>query len=216
MIFKQKLIYTAFGAIIMFLGMIVTNLLTPIIAQNGTFGDITCTGVTVVDKNGLKRVRIGADEHGGNARGGHVKLLDDDGSALANMWVNEWGGRVNFFGRSNLDSALFGINRDGVSLDMSTNFFDQRIQMSCNSVDEEGSIQLTGGQDGKHVVMIFTKSVPNSKNPCSLEDKFFGITMFDFNKSNTSRANMFIAKDGRGGFGCSGPHDKPLWSTGGY
>ena len=53
--FKQKLCYTAFGAVIMLIGMLTVNLLNPITAQttpqDAAFGKIYCTGLYVIDSN---------------------------------------------------------------------------------------------------------------------------------------------------------------------
>ena len=51
---KQKCLYTVLGACIMLAGTIIGAAISPLSAQNGkvTFGEITCTGLKVVDAAG--------------------------------------------------------------------------------------------------------------------------------------------------------------------
>ena len=54
----------AFGAVIMLIGLVVGAIVSPpLIAQrNGVFGEIKCTGLTVVDKDGSKMIVLSSDE----------------------------------------------------------------------------------------------------------------------------------------------------------
>lgn len=72
---KQKFGYTVLGATIMLIGLVVGVMVTPpIIAQrNSMFGEIQCTGLTVVDKNGEVAVVLGTDEKGKNGVSVHGK-----------------------------------------------------------------------------------------------------------------------------------------------
>ena len=61
---KQKLGYTVLGAVIMLIGIGVGTIVSPsLVAQrNSVFGEIECTGLTVVDTAGNPAVVLGAGE----------------------------------------------------------------------------------------------------------------------------------------------------------
>ena len=63
---KQKLGYMALGAGIMAVGIIIGQVITPDIEaqSNGVFGEIQCTGLTVVDKDGKEAIILVAGKSG--------------------------------------------------------------------------------------------------------------------------------------------------------
>ena len=67
MAFRQKLLYSAFGAAIMLLGILVANHLTPINAQPKAahFDEIICKRLTVHGKEDYGGVELHLDEKGG-------------------------------------------------------------------------------------------------------------------------------------------------------
>ena len=87
--FKQKLTYMALGGLLVLAGYILASLANDSVAQSGTedvtFGEITCRGLTVVDGEGKRGVRL---------------------------WINEYGGRVKTFGKDG-GSATLQISWDG-------------------------------------------------------------------------------------------------------
>ena len=93
--FRQKLIYTALGGGLMLVGMLLTTI-TPLTAQKDVFGDITCSSLTVVDTDGIERIRLSVDEHGADVsivdkdQGAGVHLKANDGS-LGGASVDLWG-----------------------------------------------------------------------------------------------------------------------------
>ncbi|MDE0300750.1 MAG: hypothetical protein OXN17_19095 [Candidatus Poribacteria bacterium] len=96
--FRQKLAYTATGAAFMLVGMLTANHLTPINAENDTFGDIICTGLTVIDKHSPAKVHIYADRHGatlqltaGQSEQQRIKLTCSESDEHARISVS--GGR---------------------------------------------------------------------------------------------------------------------------
>ena len=71
--FRQKLVYTALGGGLMLIGMLLTTI-TPLTAQKDVFGDITCSSLTVVDKEGNAVIDLKSNENGGV-----VEVYDKDG-----------------------------------------------------------------------------------------------------------------------------------------
>ena len=62
--FRQKLVYTLFGALVTLVGMLFGNVISPsVTAQKGT--DTVCTSLTVVDEAGNPVILLFADENGG-------------------------------------------------------------------------------------------------------------------------------------------------------
>ena len=74
------------GAIIMLIGLAVGAIVSPpLIAQkDDVFGDIQCTGLTVVDKQGNVAVALDTDEHGGV-----VRVYDKQGRRKRIAWAND-------------------------------------------------------------------------------------------------------------------------------
>ena len=77
--FKQKLGYTAFGAVILFVGMLSVTSLTPLTARNDTFDEIICRSLKVVDTDGrmTAHLKTGADDDGSH---GVLKLMGNKGA----------------------------------------------------------------------------------------------------------------------------------------
>ena len=90
---KQKMMYMAFGCLFTLTGYILASFANDSVAQSGaqdvTFGEIACRGLTVVDGEGKRGVRL---------------------------WINEYGGRVKAFGKDG-GSATLQISRDGGVID---------------------------------------------------------------------------------------------------
>ena len=57
--YREKLGYMALGGLLMLVGMLAANL-TPLTAQRDSFGEITCTGLRVVDSEGRDGVVLDA------------------------------------------------------------------------------------------------------------------------------------------------------------
>ena len=88
MIFRQKLLYTALGGVLMLVGMLFSSI-SPLTAQKDVFGDIRCSSLSVVDKDGKDVVQLDVSEHGGS-----VSVWGKEGLGLVRLFVNEDGGRV--------------------------------------------------------------------------------------------------------------------------
>ena len=118
------------GAIIMLIGLAVGAIVSPpLIAQkDDVFGDIQCTGLTVVDKQGNVAVALDTDEHGGvvgvygkdggsagmgiGEHSGFVRVHRKDGGR-ASMTTNEHGGFVGVANNQCKNRAVMGINEFG-------------------------------------------------------------------------------------------------------
>ena len=118
------------GAGIMLIGLAVGAIVSPpLIAQrDDVFGDIQCTGLTVVDKQGNVAVALDTDEHGGvvnvygkdggsagmrtDEHGGVVKVYRKDGGS-AGMFIDEYGGSVSVTNNQGKIRAVMGINEFG-------------------------------------------------------------------------------------------------------
>ena len=74
---RQKLGYTALGAIIMLIGMTIDNLIAPpVTAQhNGTFDEIQCSKLTVVNANGRPAIILSSNPTSGS----EISLYDQVG-----------------------------------------------------------------------------------------------------------------------------------------
>ena len=75
--YKQKLGYTALGAVIMLVGMVAGSIFSPpLVAQRGeVFGEIVCKKLTVVDDEGNKAIDLSTHESGNS-----VVIYDKAGS----------------------------------------------------------------------------------------------------------------------------------------
>ena len=63
--FRHKFGYIALGGLLMLIGMIVSSIFMPnLFAQRDRFGEIECTNLRVVDKEGNVKVLISSDESG--------------------------------------------------------------------------------------------------------------------------------------------------------
>ena len=97
------------GAVIMLIGLAVGAIVSPpLIAQrDDVFGDIQCTGLTVVDKQGNVGVLLATGEGGGL-----VGVFGKDGGS-ASMTTDEDGGRIVVANNQGKTRAVMGINEFG-------------------------------------------------------------------------------------------------------
>jgi hypothetical protein len=83
---REKFSYMAFGAALMFLGVLLT-LISPLTAQRDRFGEIVCTKLIVVDPiTGKTHATIQGAEHGGD-----ISVHSNDGLRVARLQVLEDG-----------------------------------------------------------------------------------------------------------------------------
>ena len=106
--FRQKLVYTLFGALLALVGMLFSSIVAPpVTAQRGT--DIVCTSLKVVDDAGNPGVSLSINE-----RGGQVSVWDKIGSLGVSLLVSEHGGRIVVLGKS--ENPMRGPGSPGVGL----------------------------------------------------------------------------------------------------
>ena len=77
---KTKLVYIGFGSFFGCLCTIMGMLVSPVTAQRDKFGDIECTSLRIVDKNGKWKASLGVDEHGG-----YMRVYDSIGNRVLNV-----------------------------------------------------------------------------------------------------------------------------------
>ena len=109
--FRQKLAYTALGGGLMLIGMLLTTI-TPLTAQKDVFGDITCSSLTVVDKEGNAVIDLKSNENGGV-----VEVYDKDGkdgTAKVRLNTNIYGdGVVGLFAKEGFRWILLHLDEHG-------------------------------------------------------------------------------------------------------
>ena len=108
---KQKLSYMVVGGIIGVVGVVIGMSVLSVSTAWDKFGEIECTSLTVVDKDGRSVAEISAFKHGGIVRvrgydgvsrvalsvgenGGVVAVSDNDGMPRASLYVKAHGGVV--------------------------------------------------------------------------------------------------------------------------
>ena len=112
MIHTQKLGYIALGGVLTLVGLAVRLCVSPLTAQRDTFGDITCTGLTVVDKGSKRRVIVVVNE-----LGGFVGVLGKDDRTGVTLFANEeYGGSVAVFGNDGKPAVNLDVNEYGHGL----------------------------------------------------------------------------------------------------
>ena len=116
------------GAVIMLIGFAVGTIVSPpLIAQrDDVFGDIQCTGLTVVDKQGNVGVALDTDDANGS-----VWLFGKDGGAAA-MSIGADGGSVAVYNNQGTTCALVNVDEYGGSVSVTNNQGKVRVVMGVN------------------------------------------------------------------------------------
>lgn len=135
-----KLVYMGFGGIIAVIGMLFAiGMLTSVTAHNDKFDKIQCSRLEVVDADGIPRVILTSDEHGGRVvvygKDWKKSGLSDDGGALiatgkdwnsVSLHIDEHGGRVVAWGKDLKSASLCITERSGAVL-TSTKYGNEKI-----------------------------------------------------------------------------------------
>lgn len=103
-------------------------------SEGTNFGDITCTGLSVVDSDGNALVRLSTDE-----RGGYISVRNPNAVPKVLIFPDENGGNVYVYGKEVKQIAGMGIN-------------------------EYGGVIAVGGKLGKSFVHIFTDELGGGIN----------------------------------------------------
>ena len=176
-------------------GMFASNILPALTAQTGpqdaTFREITCRELAIVDEKGNPTIRLFTFDD--------IHILSI-GTPLEGPSIS-----LSVYERGFGDFIQAGsfIDANGPTA--------EKVNIQCS--EQMSSIGLSGDQNGKHHIDMFTKSRPDLRRPSSLEGRFFGIAMFDKNKSDSARALMAVSEDGEGKFVTYGPNDAFLWGS---
>ena len=115
---RQKVGYTLLGAVIMFIGCTAGQIVsTPVTAQQEVFGNIVCTGLTVVDEQGKLVAIIDSDSFSRAIRlfdkegewavrlvnhdnlGNWATVFDNGTRAVSISALKYLGGNVSFYGK---------------------------------------------------------------------------------------------------------------------
>ena len=152
----HKLRYMALGGLLMFIGMLTASVLMPnLVAQRNRFGDIECTSLRVVDKDGMSRVEIGITSDGEDAsifvmdkkgvpqayisveerRGGRIRVSNKLGEKSASLDVGLFGGRVGVRGKD-MEGAKLGVDEHGGYFIVHVGHRQPKVAMG---VDESGN-----------------------------------------------------------------------------
>ena len=112
--------------------------MSPLTAQDGKFGEITCTGLKVVNPGGRTMVKLTTDE-----RGGSVTIWGKHVLSGAQMSIDERGGNVSVRGRAakSLGLAFMSIGEHGGAV-VVTNEERSKAFMSIQA--HGGMVTVTG------------------------------------------------------------------------
>ena len=108
---RERLKYMVIGVVLSVAVLLIGMAVSPLTAQRDRFGDVTCTSLTVVDKDGKSVVRIFPGSEGGDVfiyakeeelrvtmaakkAGGGVLVFDKRGYPVTRMVVNELGNEI--------------------------------------------------------------------------------------------------------------------------
>ena len=182
--FLQKLGYTALGGAISIISILTVTFLTPITADNDNFGDINCRGLTIIGKDGTKRIRLTPDGVGGRLGifGG-----TEDKREIAGIYAHEYGSGVHLGRINGISTNSFSVDDNGGKLILSSNLTGK------TDISKFEVIELNF--EGEHGAQI---SVKNNMNPAiqmgSGEHGGF-ITV-----AGKMRNNVALGSAARGGF----------------
>ena len=151
-----KLVYTGFGGFLMLIGM----LLSPVTAQREKFGEIVCTKLSVVDKDGIPVVILSSVENGGTC-----SVLNTDGEVFIGhkvdpyyldvkgvfIGISERGGSVQVVGKDWKSQAVLGVDEQGGNVAAYGNDLRSAVKLAT---DEHGGHVTINGKDGKSRVFL--------------------------------------------------------------
>lgn len=166
--FREKLIYTAFGAFLMLLGVLAANHVTPTSAtQHATlFDEIICRRLTVIDQHAEKgeaKITLSADA--GAAR---IKMIGDNNlSGKLDLSAGYRNARVLLIGKNNKSGVRLYADHDGgvVKVDSPTGSTGVRLAADCKpggvisvfDSDNEEAIDMFSDDEGNGVIMAHSK-----------------------------------------------------------
>ncbi len=159
--FGQKLGYIGFGALLMLISMMASSVLMPsLVAQRDKFGEIECTGLSVVNANGKIRILLGAGEGGGGLR-----VMGDGGKSV----VIETGGvgpnvRLQSFPKGNTvvlstgERSIAIVNKLAeVAAEVGVDEYNEGYVRVNNTIGKVRALMAVD-QDGKGVISTYDKN----------------------------------------------------------
>ena len=138
--YREKLGYMALGGLLMLVGMLAANL-TPLTAQRDSFGEITCTGLKVVDSEGNQRVRLT-----GYPDGEIVAACDSNGNPRTSLVGFEEGGKIFVLGHGREEHVTIGVDENGGQIVVFDKGGKDRVAMWST---KDGGQFVVYGKDGK-------------------------------------------------------------------
>ena len=136
---KSKLVYIGFGSFFGCLCTIIGMLASPVTAQKDKFGEIECTGLTVVD-------------------GGRVEVLGPDGKSGVTLLGLEDSGHVDVHGKQGSFLSEVTISNSEVGGDITLRRPNGQTIMMLGEVPIFGGGQVSvHGKDGRAAVLLTVK-----------------------------------------------------------
>lgn len=170
---KQKFIYTALGAVIMLLGIGVGSIISPpLIAQrNGTFDEITCRELKVVNEKGKTAIHLGSNEEVN-----YIYLLDKAGNVAIRLGGDERDNSVSLWDKAgNVAIALVANNlKTFVRIEGANN----SRPILLHSDNENNYVSIDG--KGKGIYGGISLHTTEDRNEVSIDDPS-GKNSFKFN-----------------------------------
>lgn len=155
---KHKFFYMVTGAVLGVTILLIGMAVSPTTAQRDAFGEITCTGLRVLNQNGTSAVKLTSSE-----RGGVVSVWGKDGKKDAMMGGMEPGGpftglrgeyvAVVVFDNEGAPVALMGSGGGAGAIDILNK---DRMPVAGMSSDEGGGVVSVSGKDGEIAASMFT------------------------------------------------------------
>ena len=124
----------------MLVGMLAANL-TPLTARRDSFGEITCTGLRVVDSEGNQRVSLK-----GYPDGGIVAACDSKGNMRTSLVGFEQGGKIFVLGQGRQEHVTIGVDGNGGQIVV--HHKDGKSRVAMWSAKDGGQL-VVYGKDGK-------------------------------------------------------------------
>lgn len=148
--YKQKLGYTALGAVIMLVGLGLGAIVAPpLIAQNnGVFDTIECSTLAVLDEHGNPGIIIAANEDGNG-----ILLYDQAERKAAILYARGESRRLSISNSAGTTAVSLGCGKDGSNLTLNNDEDEMAISLdvvhgvgrfvAIYNEEEQGAITLT-------------------------------------------------------------------------